>query len=56
LLPLCIDAAGALEGGADTRLDLLENCLLGERGDDTGLLEKDEVRVLRRAGGDSETT
>ena len=31
-------ATGALVGGADTRRDLLlENCLLGERGEETGL-------------------
>ena len=32
-------AAGAAVGGADTRRDLLleENCLLGDRGEDTGL-------------------
>ena len=41
-------AAGAAVGGADTRRDLLleENCLLGDRGEDTGLQKLLHIRIL----------
>ena len=43
--------SGAEIGGAETRRDLLANCLLGEWGDEAGE-EREVVRGRRRTAGE----
>lgn len=46
-----MSGAGLELGGADTRRDLLDgNCLLGDRGEDTGDDMEVDLGLLRRAG------